>query len=81
MHQFSSILFHMNLVDSNGFFSCRGLYIHMTVPADRQIKLGDLIVLRVIRIKIIFSVKSAVLGDLTVGGKSHRHSIFHHLLI
>ena len=38
------------------------LDLHMTVSADRQIQLGDLVVLRVIRIEIILPVELAVAG-------------------
>jgi hypothetical protein len=53
----------------------------MAVPADRQIELADLVILRVVGIKIILSVKFAVLCDRAVCGKSDRRRVVHDLLI
>ena len=66
MDQFSGILLHVDLMDPDPLCSCRRLKLHVTVMADRQIQLGNLIVLRVIRVKIVFPVKFTELVDLTV---------------
>ena len=86
MHQFTGILLHVDLVDTHRL--CIGaavlsfyLDLYGTIAADRQIQLGDLIVLRVIGIEIIFSVKFAILCDGTIRCKAYCHRIFHHLFI
>ena len=55
--------------------------IYPAVVADWKIELGNLVVLRVIRIEIVLPVKFAVLVDAAVGGKTHGQCIFHNLLI
>ena len=81
MDQFAGILFHMDLMDSHVFLTLLCLDLYLTIAADRQIQLGDLIVLRVIRIEIVLSVKFTISGDIAVCGKSYRHCVFQHLLI
>ena len=51
MDQFSGILLHVDLMDPDPLCSRCRLKLHVTVMADRQIQLGNLIVLRVIRVK------------------------------
>ena len=55
--------------------------LNAAIPTDWQIKLGNLIVLRIIRIKIIFTVKFTVLCDGTVCCKSDCNGILYHLFI
>ena len=71
----------MNLVDSDIFSARSSLNRDMPVMAERQIKLGNLIVLRVVRIEIILSVKFADPVNLTICGKAYRERQFHNLLI
>ena len=71
----------MDLVDADRLFAGSRLDLHAAVAADRQIQLGNLIVLRVIRVKIVLAVKFTILGDRTVRRKSDCHRIFHHLLV
>ena len=81
MNQLSGVLLHMNLMDSHRLFSLGSLNVHMPVSANRQIKLADLIILRVVWIKIIFPVKLTVLCNRAVGGKPDCHRSIYHLLI
>jgi len=71
----------MNLVDPDLLLSCCRLDLHPAVMADRQIQLGDLVVLGIIRIEIILPVKFAILVDTAVGSQTYGQGIFHHLLI
>ena len=71
----------MHLMDPDFFSTRRRLDLQESVVADGKVKLGDLIVLRVIRIKIILSVKFAVLVDLAVGRQTQGKGVFHHLFI
>ena len=71
----------MDLVDADRLFAGSRLDLHAAVAADRQIQLGNLIVLRVIRVKIVLAVKFTILGNRTVRRKSDCHRIFHHLLV
>ena len=56
-----------------------GRHIHIPLPADRQIQLGDLVILGIVWIKIVFAVKTADPHHLTVGRKPHRYSVIQHL--
>ena len=67
MYQFSGIFFHVDLMDADTFLSACGLDLYASIPADRQIELGNLVVLWIVRIKIILSVKFAILGNRTIG--------------
>ena len=69
------VLLHVDLMDPYGLFPRRSLDLHMTVPADRQVELADLVILRVIGIKIILPVKLTILRDFTVCRKSHSQRI------
>ena len=71
----------MHLMDAHFLLSCLCINLHISVSRDRKIELGNLIVLRIIRIKIILPVELAHLCDLTVCGKSQRHSILYHLFV
>ena len=53
--------------------------LHISVSCNRQIQLGYLVVLRIVRIEIILAVKFAFPGYLAVGGKADCHSILYHL--
>ena len=44
-------------------------------------ELGDLVVLRIVGVKIVFPVKPAVLVDFTVDRQPHRQGVFHHLSV
>ena len=81
MYQLSCILFHMDLMDSHTFGSGGRFDLHMAVPAYGQIELGNLIVLRVIRVKIVFSVELAVSGDRTARCQAHTDGVFHNLFV
>ena len=81
MHEFSRILLHMNLVDANHLRPRWGIDLHPAIIADRQIELRDLVVLRIIRIEIVFTVEAAVRVYLAVGGQSYRYRQFYHTLI
>ena len=71
----------MDLMDPDRLFSSGCLDLDAAIPADRQIQLGDLIVLWIIRIKIVLPVKFAVLVDLAVGGKSYSQCQLYDTLI
>ena len=81
MDQLSGILLHMNLMDSDFLLSCPRFNLYLTIAADRQIQLGNLIILRIIRIKIILTVKFTILGNRAVRSKSDRYGIFEYLFI
>ena len=80
MDQLAGIFLHMDLVDTHRLAAAvLRLNLHLAVHTDRQIQLGDLIVLWIVRIEVILPVKLRKAGDLTVGGQSHRNGIFQHL--
>ena len=81
MYQLSGILFHMNLVDSDAFFPSVHLNVHMTIAADWKIKLRNLVILRIVRIEIVFPVKFTMTGYGTVCSQTYCRRIFHNLLI
>ena len=70
MDQLTCVLLHMHLMDPHLFLSCFCLNFYKAIMADWKIQLGNLIVLRVVRVKIVLTVKFAVLIDAAVGGKS-----------
>ena len=57
MYQFARIFLHMDFMDSYFLLSFRRLYFHAAVSANGKIQLGYLIILRIVRIKIIFPVE------------------------
>ena len=79
MDQLSCVLLHVDLVNPHLLLTGRCLDFHETVVADREVELGDLVVLRIVGVKIVFPVKPAVLIDFTVHCQPHRQSVFHHL--
>ena len=81
MHQFSGIFLHMNFMNTNGFLTRCSFDLHPAVPADWQIQLGNLVILRIIRIKIVFTVKLAILCNAAVSGKTNCNRILYHLFI
>ena len=81
MNQLPRILLHMHLMDTDFLFSCRRLDLHISVSCNRQIQLGNLIILWVVGIKIVLAVKLAHLRDLTVCSKPQSHRILYHLFI
>ena len=52
MEQLSRVLLHMDLVNSHVLLSCRRLDLHMPVSADGKIELGNLVVLRIVRVDV-----------------------------
>ena len=83
VNELSGILFHMDLVNSDLLFLFirPGFDLHIAIAADREIQLGDLIVLRIIRIEVILPVKLTILIDLAVGGQAYCGRILHHLSV
>lgn len=71
----------MDLMDSDFFSFLQVCQSPRSIVADGEIKLGYLIVLWIIGIKVILPVKLAVLVDLTVYRKAYCKGIFHYLLI
>ena len=71
----------MHFMDPHFFLSASAFNLYISISCDWKIKLGNLIVLRIIRIKIVLAVKFTYLRDLTVCCKSDRHRIFYNLLI
>ena len=81
MNQLTCVLLHMHLMDPHLFLSCFCLNFYKAIMADWQIQLGNLIVLRVVRVKIVFTIKLAVLVDAAVCGKSCAKGKLYHLFI
>ena len=81
MNQLTSILLHMDLMDTDLLRTCRSLDLHISIAADRIVQLRDLIVLWVIRIKIVFTIKFTILSNGTVRSKSYGSCILNDLLI
>ena len=57
-------------MNPDSFFSLCRINRHISVIADWKIQLGNLVILRIVRIKIVFPVKFAESMDFTVHGKS-----------
>mgnify|MGYP007015029526 CR=1 FL=1 len=55
--QLSGIFLHMNFMNTNFLFTGMRVDRDIAVVADREIQLGNLVVLRVVRVKIVFPVK------------------------
>ena len=55
-------------MNTNGFLTRCSFDLHPAVPADWQIQLGNLVILRIIRIKIVFTVKLAKVIELADSG-------------
>ena len=81
VNELSCIFLHMHFMDPHFFLSASAFNLYISISCDWKIKLGNLIVLRIIRIKIVLAVKFTYLRDLTVCCKSDRHRIFYNLLI
>ena len=81
MDQLSGILLHVDFVDTDLFLTCSGIDLDPAVMADWQIQLGDLIVLRVIRVEIVLPVEFAVLVDAAVRSQSDCQCVLYHLLV
>ena len=81
MDQLSCILLHVDLVNPHFLLTGRCLDLHETVVTDGEVELGDLIILGIVGIKIVFPVKPAVLVDFTVDRQPHRQGVFHHLSV
>ena len=81
MNQFTGIFFHMHFMNADFFLSGRSFDLYPSIMTDWQIQLGNLVVLRVIRIKIVLSVKFAVLVDLAVCCKSGFQCKFYYLTV
>ena len=81
MYQLSRILLHVDFMNSYFLPPGRRFDFHAAVLADGEVELGNLIVLRIVGVKIVLPVKSAEPGNGTAGSKANSHGIFHHLLI
>ena len=82
MDQLAGILLHMDLMDTDGLFAAlRCLDLDTAVMADRQVQLGNLVVLRIVRVEVVLTVKFAVLVDLAVGGKTYSQCQLYDTLI
>ena len=81
MDQFTCILFHMHFMNADFLFPCRGFNLYPAIMADWQVQLRDLIVLRVIRVEIVFTVKFAVLINLAISCKPCFQGKFYYFLI
>ena len=81
MYQLSRILLHVDFMNSYFLPPGRRFDFHAAVLADGEVELGNLIVLRIVGVKIVLPVESAEPGNGTAGGKANSHGIFHHLLI
>ena len=81
MDQLTCVLLHMHLMDPDFFLTSFCLDLHKSIMADWQIQLGNLVVLRIIRIKIVLTVKFAILIDAAVCGKSCAQGKFYHLFV
>ena len=79
--QLTRVFFHVHFMDPDFLLSGRGFDLHPSVTADRQVKLGNLIVLGIIRIKIVLTVKPARLVYLTVGRDTGLQGELHHLTV
>ena len=66
-------------MDANFFLNIPCFDLHISVSCNRQIQLGYLVILRIVRIEIILAVKFAFPGYLAVGGKADSNSILYHL--
>ena len=62
----------MNFMNTNFLFTGRRVDRDIAVVADREIQLGNLVVLRVIRVKIVFPVKFTELVDTAVCRQTDR---------
>ena len=72
----------MNLMDSHSLFAAiSSLYLNASIMADWMVELLNLVVLWVIRVKIILSVKFAILCNSTVCGNTYCCGIFNNLFI
>ena len=81
MDQLTGILLHMHLMDTYSLFACGSLDLNSSVIANRQIQLRDLVVLGVIRVKIVLTVKLAVLMDMAICRKTCLDGKLYHFFI
>ena len=81
MDQLTGILLHMHLVNPHFFLTSLCLNFHKTVMADWQIQLGNLVILGVIRVKIVLTVKFAILINAAISSKSCTQGKFYYLFI
>ena len=79
--QLSGILLHVDLMNADFLLSRCGVNLDISIVADRQIQLGNLIVLRVVRIEIVLPVEFAELVDFAVCSKSDAQGVIDNLLI
>ncbi len=71
--QLASVLLHMDFVNTHLFSALRRGNLQIPVAANGQIQLRGLERFGQIRVKVIFAVKLAFLGDGAVGGQAHGH--------
>ena len=81
MDQFTGILLHMHFMDTDLLRTYGSIYHQPAIVADRHIQLRDLIVLGVVRIEIVFPVKTAVLVDPAIRCQTKCQRIFYHLSV
>ena len=81
MDQLTCVLLHMHLMDPDFFLTSFCLDLHKSIMEDWQIQLGNLIILRIIRIKIVLAVEFAILIDAAVCGKACAQGKFYHLFV
>ena len=75
MGQFACILFYMDPLDADAPAGC----LHIPAFADGMVKLGDLIGLGQVGIKVVLPVKGAVQLDFPVQAEPRLHRQFHRL--
>ena len=81
MVQLTCIFFHMNTGNTNAFFCTVKIYIDITMLANRFIELGDLIVFRKVRVKIVFTVKFIIRFYFAVKCQACTNGKFYNLFI
>ena len=81
MDQLSGILLHVDLMNADFLLSRCGVNLDISIVADRQIQLGNLIVLRVVRVEIVLPVEFAELVDFAVCSQSDAQGVIDNLLI
>ncbi len=81
MNQFAGIFFDVDSGDADGLGTCCSFDIQVTVLAEGQVILGNLIGLRQVGIEVVLPILLGEGSDLAVGGKAGLDGIVHHLLV
>src|SRR3989338_5818204 len=63
--------------NANLFYFIGDDQFDLALPVDWLVKLGNLITLRQVRVKIIFSIEFAEFRDPTIQSQSHHYGLFH----